>query len=429
MSSSAGRLPKPTPIDTAAMQPPAPPPRQTSGTFRIVTLAPQDQLEIGFVYKRTYALDAKGRPVGPADQQPPLEDDGASHEPLTPSQPPSCKSLPEVIGFKTGTDIVVRGSARPPHPTREHTVAVKVGPHVHAARVFGPRRSEFANGQIRFTPPVTFEVMPLRLEHAYGGRDAAFEASLLEEVAKGMTPEAVRRARPSVEAVFGANHPFMYPRNRHGKGYVLARSAASIDGRELPTIERPDDLLTPERLVLAHPLDWTVQPVPAAFDYIDAFTFPRSALLGFPPPSARPLDRQIPEVVAGLLPDDFTRGNLMAVRPQDMASCLHPWATRCAPPGLCLPFLSGTETIVLSGMDPATPELAVPLPRERPEVTLPEWLRSEPVLHGELHLVFLDVDARSLSLIWSQRTRLGRTILPAHLVDVSSAARLRMTGL
>ena len=428
MSPSSAPLPKPTPFDAAAaaaLAPPRPAP-DPPAVFRVVTLSPGEDVEIGFVYKRTYQLDSVGQPERLVDEQPPLNEEATFHEPLSPGTPPSCRSLPEVIAFKTGTDVVVRASARPPRTSREWLVSVGVGPHVHAARVFGRRFCEAtASGLPRFSTPEPFDEMPLRLENAYGGRDIAFEAAVMQEVVKKVTPEAMRQARPSLEAIFGANHPLMYPRNRFGKGYVLG---PSLDGRELPTIERPDDLLTPERLVLTHPLNWTVQPLPAAFDYMDPFTFPRSAMLGFPPPSAKPLNEDLLEVRAGLIPADFCRGSLLAHRPQDMAACLHLWGSRCAPPGLCLPFLNGDESLLLSGMDPGVPELKIPLPRQRPEVTLPGWLGSGPTLHGQLHLVFVDVDARLLSLIWSARTPLRRTIMPGQMPDITAAYHLRMRG-
>jgi hypothetical protein len=429
MNPALPAVPKPIPVDFTALEmrpalPEAPPP----SPLRVVTLAPGSELEIAFVYKRTYDLDTAGGPPRVSDEQTPLAEEEALHEPLTPASSPSFKALPEVIAFKTGTDLVVRGTARPPRATREWLVWVRAGQHVHAARVFGRRVCERINGRLSFSRPEPFEALPLRMENAYGGRDNAYERSLMEEVNRLVTPETMRRARPSLGAIFAEHHPLMYPRNRFGKGYVLDAAAQGVEGRELPNLERPDDLLTPERLALPHPLDWTRQPLPAGFDYLDPFSFPRSAMLGFPPPSAAPLGDDIAEVLRGLIPAGYCLGNITARKPEEMGDCIHQWSSRCAQPGLCLPFFQGDEWVTLAGMDPALPEWQIPLPRERPEFTLPSWVRSGPVLIGDLHLVFIDVDGRRLSLIWSARTPLRTTLLPGQTAEVAAAGHLRLVG-
>ncbi len=426
MNSPARPVPQPVPLDAAnpgeVMQLPERPP---PSTLRVVMLTPESETELGFVYKRTYDLDATGRPVSLSDEQPPLDEEGSLHEPLEPGALPSFRSLPEVVAFKTGTDVVIRAAARPPRPVAEWSVEARVGPWVHAAHVSGPRQAEWRNGHIRFTPPAPFETMPLRMENAYGGRDFHSESALLQEVQSLTSAESLRRARPSLEGIFGENHPLMYPRNRFGKGYVLRATAEAVHGRELPCVERPDDRLTPERL-LASELAWSAQPLPASFDYLDPFSFPRSAMLGMPPAADPPVADDVAEVRMGLIPAGYCLGNLLLTQPQEMWRCIHPWASRCAQPGLCLPFLKGDEWIVLSGMDAHIAELQIPLPRERPELTLPSWLSSPRVLTGVLNLVFLDVDARRLSLIWSARGVLRRTVLPSQLPEIEATSALRM---
>jgi len=419
-------VPQPVRVDyRAGPPPPGPPP---PAPLRVVTVIPGKEIEIAFVYKRTYDLDPAGGPPRASEEQPPLAEEEALHEPLLPGAPASFRQLPEVVGLKTGTDVVVQGAARPPRPVREWLVSVAVGPYVHRAGVFGRRVCERAGGRIAFTPPEVFEEMPLRMENAYGGRDPAFERAFTADVEARVAPEAMRRARPSLQAIFGQAHPLMYPRNRFGKGYVLNAAAPEVEGRELPNVERPDDLLTPERLALSDPLDWTRQPLPACFDWLDAASFPRCAFLGLPPPASRPLGDDIAEVRGGLIPAGYSLGNLLGRPSARVGEVVHPWASRSAQPGLCLPFLSGDEWIVLAGMDPGRVEWRVPLPRERPEFTLPAGLSPDPVLAGRLHLVFVDVDARRLSLVWSGRAPLRTTLLPGQTAEIAAAGHLRMIG-
>ena len=47
----------------------------------------------------------------------------------------------------------------------------------------------------------------------------------------------------------------------------LGRSQRAIDKLTLPNLEDPNDLLTPERLVVGRCLDWEKQPVPQNFGW------------------------------------------------------------------------------------------------------------------------------------------------------------------
>src|SRR5438552_16092361 len=106
MAENKRAIPQPTPLDALpppAIQPhwrPAPP-----GPLRVTPVMATGSLELAVIYKRTYVFDP-GRPCRLADEQLPLDEEGACHEELAPDVPPSFRSLPEVIGFKTGTDVV-----------------------------------------------------------------------------------------------------------------------------------------------------------------------------------------------------------------------------------------------------------------------------------------------------------------------------------
>src|ERR1035437_3273348 len=101
------------------------------------------------------------------------------------------------------------------------------------------------------------------------------------------------------------DHPGLYPRNPVGKGYLVLPDP--IEGVELPNLEDPADLLTPERLVTRQPELWFRQPLPWCFEWTVGLTFPRCLYLGldawFPAPDGAPLG----EVQRGYIPPNLRR--------------------------------------------------------------------------------------------------------------------------
>jgi hypothetical protein len=425
-----GARPIPRPIPAADAPAPEPPPHlrpRAPAPLRVLEIAPEGRPELVVLYKGTFHFEPGGRPV-PAEEQEPLEAGGVRHDPLPgrETEVPSWKVLPELVGWKTGTDVVVQGSARPPRPVTAMEVAVNVAGRRVALAVTGRRVMDRMGERVVFSEAEPFHELPLRWEHAYGGRDPAFEAALLAGRA-GEQAEAFRRARAPYEGIYGnaAPKPVEYPRNRYGAGWVLGGSDAVVAGRELPRIERIDDRLTPERAVVANLFRWGAQPLPGGFDYVDPAAFPRIAMLGLPPASAIPLD-ELPEVTRGLLPAGFCRGNVFSTPPERYAGLIHPLATRCAVDGLQLPFLRGDEELVLEGLDPAHARLRLGLPRARPDFTVPLPGRSPQELAGALLLVAVDADARRLRLIWAGRLALQAALPPGAAAEIEAEVHVRL---
>ncbi|MBZ5592581.1 MAG: DUF2169 domain-containing protein [Acidobacteriia bacterium] len=425
---TSSRPPIPQPVPASSLPPPEAPPSlqpPSLGPLRVVTLTPAPgSLELGIIFKRTYVI-SHAQPCRLADAQIPLDDNGAFHEPLAEGIAPSFRSLPEVIAVKTGTDVVVQASARSPRPVTVMRAAVQIGSYVHHAAVFGRRFCDWSRGRIRFTDPEPLDTLPLRYENAYGGRDLAFEKVFLDEVKERTDPDAYRRAKAVAAGMLEANHSFMYPRNRFGKGYIIENRPEAVQGRELPNIERPDDLLTPERIVVGHPFDWDKQPIPAGFDYLDPLSFPRSAMLAIPPPSSREISAAR-EVSGGLVPPDFFRGNLFSHPPEKLPDLIHPDVSRCASLGLRLPFLRGDEQVVLSGIDPAIPDYVVPLPGETPVFRFHTPDVSFADVVPQLHLVFIDPIRKLLTLTWAARVPLSRPLRPGDEKELATAAQFQM---
>lgn len=417
-------IPVPRPIEY-----PPPPPKQAPllTTTKLVMASASGAPEIVVLHKRTYSWEP-GQRARLAEVQVPLDEAGIPHEPLIEGRPPSWRSLPDVVGFKAGTDVVVQGCARTARPATSMAVTLDLADRRHELLVYGRRCCDTRDGKVAFTPPEPFSEVPLRYELAYGGRDPAFEAAMMEEVARITAPETLRRATPSAEGLFGTLHPLMYPRNRFGQGYVLDARPENFDGRELPQLERRDDLLTPERLIVPDLLKWDRQPIPAGFDFLDPMTFPRMGMFACPPlgyqPGARPR-----EVDAGLVPADFCRGNIATALPTQLPTLLHPYAGHCASLGLTFPYLTGDETLALGGMDAARPSFTLTLPGERPTMTV-QGLEAKPVtLDAMPFLLLVEVDSRRLYMVWAARARLRIPMPPSRLQEVAGTTRIAWRSL
>jgi len=426
MADSSSRIPKPIPFDELPKME-VPPHLKPMAPSRIcvVLAAASGEEEVSVIYKQTYTFQ-HGSPCRLADEQLPLEQVNVLHDEISPGVAPSYRILYEIVGYKTGTDVVVQGSAHPARPILQMRVGVEIaGKYAHKAEVFGPRFCDYVNGKVVFTPPEPFEEMPLRYENAYGGRDRPFETELLKKVEETTPAEDLRRVKAVAGEILQEGHPLMYPRNRFGKGYVLEDRKDLIEGRELPNIEWPNDRLTPGRLVVGNPLDWNKQPLPIGFGYLDPSSFPRCSMFGLPPATTTKQEPVV-EVARGLIPADFCRGNIFTCKPEDLPRLIHPSAGRCASLGLWLPFLNSDETVVLEGMDPAHPRFVMELPGERPEFSVP-GLAPHPVeIRGELYLVCIDLFSRLLTLVWAGRTRPSVSPTLEHLQQIESEIEVRM---
>src|SRR6185437_7014878 len=167
-------------------------------------------------------------------------------------------------------------------------------------------------------------------ELAYGGRDPAFDGEAFTDLFAMLSPEQVRRMRPLFQDTYNKGlPPFVYPRNRVGKGYVLVNDSKRAAGRELPNIELAADRLTPERILLKDVRDWPRMPVPAGFDFLDLFTFPRTAMSGAPPMYSGSLET-VSEVGMNQVPRDYFRGNIFETPREKIPDLIHPDVGRCA---------------------------------------------------------------------------------------------------
>jgi hypothetical protein len=197
---------------------------------------PDGQYILSVLLKRTYDIAADKVCQRAAEDEPLITADTPWGDPMN----TTIRYESDFIPFKLATDIILNGTAHAPGgvTTRSCDVSLQLEKTRKTIRVFGDRTVHYREGNTPiFSDPVPFTSMPLRYENAYGGVD-----------------------------VFSDNdYKYPCPYNLMGKGFVVSNSAHSLAQVQLPNLEDPGFLLTPENLCLNDYQQWEKQPRPAGF--------------------------------------------------------------------------------------------------------------------------------------------------------------------
>ncbi len=126
---------------------------------------------------------------------------------------------------------------------------------------------------------------------------------------------------------------FAYPRNPVGRGLVLQDPADRTV--QLPNFEDPNDLLTPERLILGDVKRWSRQPLPQGLGWFAKTWYPRMSFVGVIPGFVD-ADEIMPEEALGLVPR-----NQIALGRQFRLPSFDVRFNNGASPGLALPHPRG----------------------------------------------------------------------------------------
>jgi len=226
---------------------------------------------LGVIGKRTWSV-ARGRAELAPAQVPLVE------EPIYDPKRAVLLHDADILLNRTRVDIVVDGHVYPPGGRTPFDFGVQVGSLLRLGRAYGPRRvaPDPVAGRPRFSLPDLIERIPLAWESAYGGVDQAARADIGDPF-----EESLGLAGVEPDPRFGL---FAYPRNPVGRGYLLEPTSAAFEACELPLIEDPESVLTPDSLVRKDFVCWPEGPAVAGFGWLSHAFFPRSAMLG-----ARPL--------------------------------------------------------------------------------------------------------------------------------------------
>jgi hypothetical protein len=124
---------------------------------------------------------------------------------------------------------------------------------------------------------------------------------------------------------------------------------------EMPNLEDPDDLLTPERMVVRSPDLWYRQPLPWCFEWTNGLMFPRELYAGFDAWFPCKDDSNLPEVRRRYIPPHFAQ----TTHGQDR---FNPEFFQEASLGMVIREPLAGLPISISGMNPEYPVLDFAMP-------------------------------------------------------------------
>ena len=291
--------------------------------------------------KKTYSFGLTTKDTEPAKARP-LAMDMRDPE-LEPRMPSDTDFWP----FRSGTDVLVYGSAFAPGgaPIADMVVGVGVGRATKQARVFGPRMLDrSAAGKISVSAEPFVEV-PLTWANAYGGVDFDINDERFESLAHDILTHW--------------DHPGMYPRNPHGTGYMVKDQA--VEGMPLPQVEDPRSVLTAANLLVGDPRNWWKQPLPCGFGAMHIMAFPRFTLFApeidawYPGPD----DETLPEVQRGFLEPNYRS---LALAQSDDTEAIDPRVSQEGSHGMTFYEDIARAPVRINGMHPEYKDLQFNVP-------------------------------------------------------------------
>jgi hypothetical protein len=273
----------------------------------------------------------------------------------------------DLAPYKLATDVVVVGTARTAsgQPVAQLDASVEVGRFKKTIRVVGDRHCHFRAGQPPiFSEPAPFTEMEVRYDRAYGGKD--------------------EKSVPPIE--------FSYPRNTMGVGLAVKNVKEAVEGLRLPNIEDPNNLLTPDNIILGELDRWNQQPLPQGFGWFQKTWYPRCSFVGSMPGYVD-VDEVMREELLNWVPK-----RQVALSRQFRLPSFDVRFNNGGSWGLIVPFLEGSERVTVDGLTTGGP-LSFDLPGERPAMSLDIGL-GEAALKTVLHTVLVRVDDGEVDLIW-----------------------------
>jgi hypothetical protein len=320
------------------------------------------------------------------------------HDMRDPDIDPRIKPGSDFWTVKLATDFVVQGSAYPPdeQSTDRMEVRVSIGDLEKRVAVFGTRYVDWTDrGNVRFTDPEPFEEVEITWENAYGGTDYRVVDPSMEDL--GPEAEAAR---------LQSDHPGMYPRNPFGKGYLV--KSDPVEDFELPQLEDPNDLLTPDRVVTGDPEMWYQQPLPWTFDWVHPMMFPRFVHFIDRPEAWYPApdDKGLPEIRRGFLSEGFKQK--MDERPMDKGP--DPRFRQGASHGLVLYDVPERAPVRIEGMHPEKSSLQFRLPSP-PSLEMQVEDRREPV-EPRLHSIVVRPEEEMFYVLYGVAMGMDRPFIP-----------------
>jgi hypothetical protein len=271
--------------------------------------------------------------------------------------------------------------------------------------VFGPREVRWKDGRPRIPEAEPVTEVAMSRELAYGGLD-------------WRSTRLVEGTELEVLAQIQYDHPGMYPRNPHGRGYLV--DPTEVPDFFMPQLERPDDLLSEDRLIVDDPSRWYDQPLPWFLGWAHPSAFPQLVYFG---PGADawypgPQDESMPEVAQGFLPKKYR--SIMELRQLSDGPDLR--YRQGASYGMSFDDLAGAP-ISVSGMHPELRSQSFKIPQEFPEFRF-TLDGEETVVTPRLHSVVIRPADERVTLLFGAEALLPRLFIPGVHAEIPVAVQI-----
>lgn len=296
----------------------------------------------------------------------------------------------DLYPHKPLTDIIVKGKARTTDKTTSFSASVEIDKQYRNFNIIGDRKL-YRNqvNKLVFSDPEIITEIPLTYNFAYGGKDLIAEQPIREKIE---ADEDLKHLKDVLDLFKGS--PFRYPRNPEGKGYILETSDAALENFELPNIEDPKRLLTPETIVCEKIENWCKMPLPMSTDWVHPGWFPRVAYFGsYPIPES--FDEDAYEIRKKLVDADILKSSI-----DNKKQYFNYRACNGASLGLQARHFLGGESCRLINIHPTQTEFVFKLPFDQPKIKIDNRKDKLVKANVTMHSVIIEPDSNRLSIVW-----------------------------
>jgi hypothetical protein len=335
---------------------------------------------LAVLVKQTYTIDTNGN-CTLAGEQLPLVDELVYYQ----HNEKILESDSDLFVQKIKCDVVVKGKARC-YGKAKQLAEVIIGDIRHIIAVQGNQKAYLDNhGKIQFGEIEHIEEVPLRYDFAYGGKDTEAEKQI-------QLPNAeIMAALPNQD--WYADSPFRYPRNPEGKGYLVEKSKNMIEQLEIPNLQDPEHLLTPENILVGNIDRWFEMPIPYATDWLSHIWIPRLAYTGL---------IEFPQVMKSSLKEMKMKWVEKDIYDKkDIAKGFNYRFFNGGHYALQIdPFQNSRECTIIN-IHPSQKKITIKIPGARPKIWVDgrkgKLLPTQPVMHT----ILIEPDENRISITWS----------------------------
>jgi len=325
---------------------------------------PQGGPVLSVLLKRTYNIGKNGACQRSEEDSPLNPGDVPWDDPMN----SSVRFESDFIPFKIATDVVLNGFAYAPKkkPCRELTADLQVGGVTKSIYVVGDRTAIHQPGrEPRFTDPKPFDRMPLQYERAYGGIDVFSDRK----------------------------NTYAYGRNPLGRGFVVSNSRETVQDKELPNIEDPNDRISEERFCVGDFFkNWERHPMPTSLGWFPKTWLPRASFAGIMP-GDRATEQELRKTYGMLVPAKDQAAYAKTKLP-DMDFRFFNGASA----GLTVPYLRGDEKVAVKNLT-EDGFLSFQLPNDIPKIAIDigEGPKTPAIV---MHTVMIHMEECQVDLVW-----------------------------